>query len=247
MLTIKNLTAEADQKIVLENVNLEIKKGETHVLLGPNGSGKTSLAQTIMGNPHYQIKSGQILFKDQGITDLTMEERAKLGLALSYQQPPEIKGVSLSKLLDVISQVKADDSASKKTQNQTKILEKFGSKLLERDLNVKFSGGEKKIAEILQILALDPKLVIFDELDSGLDLKNLKKITTIINSEIIKKDVSVLFITHHGQIINGLKPDWTHVMLDKDIICDSQNYQQVISTIRQHGYEKCRQCQSLDS
>ena len=240
MLKIDNLTAAADNQIILDKINLKIKQGEVHVLLGPNGSGKSSLAQVIMGNPHYQIKSGQIFFQDRDITQLPMEKRVELGLALAYQDPPEIKGVPLQQLLDLIGSKQPNRAESARQPKWTK-------KLLKREVNVKFSGGEKKIAEILQVLALNPKLAIFDELDSGLDVKNMARVISLVKSEIIDRRISSLFITHYGKIVSQLEPDWTHVMLNKKIICSSQDYQQVITTINQHGYQRCRQCQSLDS
>ena len=247
MLKIRNLTASADGKTIIDQVNLEIKPGEIHVLLGPNGSGKSSLAQVIMGNPHFKIEQGEIWFKDQNITELSMEQRAKLGLALSFQDPPAIKGVTLKNLLDILSEGKLGKNKPDKSESALKLDQLPATKkLLNRDLNQKFSGGEKKIAELLQILALNPELIIFDELDSGLDLKNLELILDVIKTELIKQEIPLMFITHHGQIIDGMEPDWTHVMLDKKIICDSQDYQKVIRTIKQHGYQKCRACQSMD-
>ncbi len=238
MLEIRNLSVQAEDKQILQDNNLQIKEGEVHVLLGPNGSGKSSLAQTIMGNPHYQVTQGRIIFTGKDITDLPMPKRAKLGLALSFQNPPEIKGVILKKLLALIS-----DNISENTETQKADETKLGQRLLEREVNVSFSGGEKKMSELRQIIAMNPKLVIFDELDSGLDLKNIHRVLAVIKKQLIDKGVSVLFITHSGDMLDGIQPDWTHVMLDKQMICHSRDYQQVITTIRQHGYQKCRHCQ----
>ncbi|MEA2056229.1 MAG: Fe-S cluster assembly ATPase SufC [Patescibacteria group bacterium] len=247
MLQIKNLTVKVDSKIIIEDLTLFIKKGEIHVLLGPNASGKSSLAQTIMGNPRYQILQGKIWFKDQDITRLSMEKRAQLGLALSFQEPPPIKGVSLNQILELIRQ-KRGHKIKKTKQTEIELLEQLpaSKKLLHRNLNERYSGGEKKIAELLQLSALKPKLIIFDELDSGLDIKNLSRILKVIKAQFLSKGVSVLFITHHGQIVDGMQPDWTHVMLNKKIICNSQDYQKVITTIKEHGYQKCRHCQFVD-
>jgi Fe-S cluster assembly ATP-binding protein len=243
MLNIHNLTVSAGQQLILDQISLEIKAGEIHVLLGPNGSGKSSLAQVIIGNPQYQVESGQVIFQGQDITQLPMAARAKLGIALTFQNPPQIPGVSLQKLLKSIRSSHRDDLQQPR-QSAVKRDSAFGQELLQRDLNVDFSGGEKKMAEVLQILALQPQFVIFDELDSGLDIKNLARISKIIKGQIIDQNLPVLFITHHGQIVNGLQPDWTHVMLDKEIICSSQDYQRVITTIQKHDYRQCRQCQS---
>lgn len=239
MLQIKNLSAQAEQQPVLEDVSLTIKAGELHVLLGPNGSGKTSLAQVIMGSPRHQVRQGEIKFNQQEITQCKPEERAKLGLAMSFQDPPAIQGVTLKQLLELI----ADKSGGQAPDLNDELFNQAKHKLLNRDVNLKFSGGEKKIAEILQILALRPQLAIFDELDSGLDLKNTHKIADIIQKKLIEQGTAVLLITHTGKIIDGLKPDWTHVMLDKTIVCSSQDYLKVKQMIKEQGYEQCRHCQ----
>ncbi len=239
MLRIKNLSVLAEEQPVLKEVNLTIKTGELHVLLGPNGSGKTSLAQVIMGSPRYQVQQGEIEFNQQKITKLKPEERAKLGLAMSFQDPPAILGVTLKQLLELI----ANKTGQQKLDLDDDLFNQDKHKLLNRDVNFKFSGGEKKIAEILQILTLQPQLVIFDELDSGLDLKNTDKIADLIQKKLIEQGTAVLLITHTGKIIDGLKPDWTHVMLDKTIVCSSQNYLKVKQTIKEQGYEQCRHCQ----
>ncbi|MBD3250388.1 MAG: ATP-binding cassette domain-containing protein [Candidatus Pacebacteria bacterium] len=237
MLKIKNLTVQAQDKLVLQDISLEIKSGEVHVLLGPNGSGKSSLAQVIMGNPRYQITQGKIWFKGQDITDLSMEKRVKLGLAKTFQDPPSIRGVTLEQLLTEISSRELVELGDQLASSH---------KLLKRQVNYQFSGGEKKLAELWQVIQLQPELIIFDELDSGVDLKNLERIIKLIKQKFIDQQTPVLFITHHGQIINGLEPSWTHVMLDSKIICRSQNYQQAIKTIKEYGYQKCRQCQFVD-
>jgi len=239
MLKITDLAVTVEDKQVLQGLNLVVNSGEVHVLLGPNGSGKSSLAQTILGNPAYQITQGKIEFNGQDITQASMADRAKLGLALSFQEPPEIKGVTLENLINLIK------NNQEKSLLQPEDLA-LAKDLLLREVNHNFSGGEKKLSEVLQILSLNPKLVIFDELDSGLDLVNLHKILQIIKRDLLANDIPVIFITHHGQIVDGLQPDWTHVMLEKKIICNSEDYQKVINTIRDNGYDKCRQCQFVD-
>jgi len=232
LLKIEKLKVKANEKEILKGINLQMKEGEVLALLGPNGSGKSVMAQTILGNPKYKVTSGKIFFEGKNITKFPPEKRAKLGIALAWQSPPAIKGIKLSQLLKKIS-VDRGPTSDKLTEARP---------LLEREVNVDFSGGEKKISELLQILALKPKLVIFDEIDSGLDIKRLELCAKIIKKELIDKKVSVLFITHWGQILQFLKPDLTNVMLDGKIICKSPDYKKVLMVIKKYGYEKCKRC-----
>lgn len=236
MLRISNLLVRANGKKILTRVNLEIGKGQVHVLFGPNASGKTTLAHTIMGLPNYKVVSGKILFGKKDITGLPIEKRVSLGLNLTFQHPPIIKGVTLSKLLKEISK----ESVEVKEFN-------INSKLLNREINDGFSGGERKLSEVIQIVSLKPKLVIFDELDAGLDLKNLAKLIKVIKEKLLKNSVSLLLITHRGEILKFLEPDIAHVMLDGEIICSSDNWRKVWRTINRFDYEKCRKCKLLSS
>jgi len=215
----------------LKGINLKIGPGQIQALLGPNASGKSTLAQAILGNPKYKITKGKIFFLGKEITKFPPEKRVKLGMALVWQVPPVIRGVKLFQLLKKIS------------QKEIKIPE--GKELLEREVNLDFSGGEKKISELLQVLSLNPKLVIFDEIDSGLDIERLETVSKIIKKELIDKKVSVLLITHWGQILQFLKPDLTNVMLDGKIICKSSDYKKVLRIIKEYGYEKCKKCPLL--
>lgn len=233
LLEIKDLKVQGDGKEILKGISLQIKKGDVQVLLGPNASGKSTLCHAILGNPKYRITQGKILFKGKEITRLAPEKRVKLGLALSFQSPPVIKGVKLSQLLEKISST--GSLQFKKNEPH----------LLERDVNLDFSGGEKKISELLQVLSLNPKLVIFDEVDSGLDLKRVKKVAEMIKKELISKKISVLLITHSGTILNFLKPRITNVMVSGKIICKEKDYKKVLKTIKKYGYEKCKKCPFL--
>jgi len=237
LLEIKNLRIEANSEEILKGVNLEIMAGQVQTLLGPNGSGKSCLAQTILGNPKYKVTQGEILFEGKEITKFSPEKRVKLGIALAWQSPPTIKGVKLSNLLERISGFSSSSFYS----------EWAPKNLLEREINLDFSGGEKKISELLQILALKPKFAIFDEIDSGLDIKKLEKVSKIIQKEFLNKNVSILLITHWGQILDYLKPDFVNVMLDGKIICKEKDFRKVLKIIKKYGYEKCKKCPLLAS
>lgn len=228
-------SGEAGSRMILNGVDLEIKPGEVQAILGPNGCGKSSLAQTIAGNPCYEIIDGKVIYDGETINNLPMEERVLQGIALAMQSPPAIKGVKLDALLDLISPF-GRQVLNEKTEVP------LGRNLLKRDVNLGFSGGEKKISELLQVLALDPRLLILDEIDAGLDVKNLEKITEIIREKFIAVGVSILVITHSGKILESLKPDVTNVMLEGKIICQSQDFKKLLNTIQKYGYKKCEHC-----
>ncbi|MCK5044663.1 ATP-binding cassette domain-containing protein [Candidatus Parcubacteria bacterium] len=224
--TVKNLKVSSKGKEILKGVDLEMKKGELQTILGPNGSGKSVLVQTIMGNPKYQIESGKILLKNKDITKLSSFSRAKLGIALSWQNPPAIKGVKLSQLLEKIAKSKT---------SKIKI-----TGLLNREVNLNYSGGEKKLSELRQILSLKPKLVILDEIDAGLDLKKTEEVAKIIKEELVAKNITVLLITHSGEILKFLQPEIVNVMVKGRIICRHKGYKKVLKTIKDYGYERCK-------
>jgi len=230
LLKITNLKVKSKEKEILQGMNLQIKRGEVQVLLGPNASGKSTLAKVILGNPKYKVIKGKIIFEGKDITNLASEKRVKLGLAMAWQAPPAIKGIKLSQLLKKISKEELNISE--------------GKELLERDVNVDFSGGEKKISELLQILALKPKLIILDEIDSGLDIKKLEIVAKIIKEKLVEKNASVLIITHSGQILNFLKPDLVNVMIEGKIICEAKDFRKVLGIIKKYGYEKCKRCET---
>ncbi len=237
MLKIKNLSVKVDEKFILKKVNMNIKDGEIHALLGPNASGKSTLAYTIMGFQKYKVSEGEIWFRDINITNLSIEERVKLGIAMAFQSPPAIKNVKLSLLLKRIAKEKSIFN-----------MKEFSliSNLLEREINVGFSGGEKKLSEIIQIISLKPTFVILDEIDSGLDVINLTKIVKIIQDKLINNGVSILAITHRGDILQFLDPDVAHVMLEGEIICSSKDWRKPWETILRCGYEKCKECEERE-
>jgi len=230
LLKIENLRVKANHQEILKGINLKIEKKQIQAILGPNGSGKSVLCQTILGNPKYKITQGKIIFQEKNINKLPPEKRVKLGLALSWQNPPSLRGIKLVDLLKKIS--------------QEKIKIEEGKHLLNRQVNLDFSGGEKKISELLQLLSLKPKLVIFDEIDSGLDLEKIKKIAKIIKKEFVDRGISLLIITHNGEILKFLKPQLTNVMIKGKIVCQQKNFQKVLKTIKKYGYEKCQKCLS---
>jgi Fe-S cluster assembly ATP-binding protein len=231
ILKIRNLKARAGGKKILKGIDLDVKKGEIQVILGPNASGKSTLAHVISGNPKYKVTGGEIVFNGKKITGLSPEKRVKLGIALSWQNPPSIKGVSFSSLLSVISQEKKEDSLSES--------------LLGREVNSNFSGGEKKISELVQVLSLKPKLVIFDEIDSGLDMKKIGEFSKIIKERLAKKGVSLILITHSGEVLKFLKPDLINVMVGGKIVCKQKDSERILKTIKKHGYERCREKSAL--
>ena len=232
ILKIERLSVRVGGKDILKDINLEIKKAEIHALLGPNASGKSTLVYTMMGFPDYKIMEGEIDFKGKNIGNLSIEERAKLGIAVVFQHPPIIKGIKLSKLLEKISK-------------QVINIKEFPIKsdLLSREINVGFSGGERKLSEIIQIISLSPSLVIFDELDSGLDVEMLEKLASIIKDKFLHNKVSILLITHRGSILHFLKPDFAHVIINGELVCSSKDWKDIWETIRKYGYEKCKECE----
>jgi Fe-S cluster assembly ATP-binding protein len=228
LLRVKNLKVCAEKKEILKGIDLEVREKEIQVLLGPNASGKSTLAQAISGNPKYKITEGKILFLGKDITKISPEKRLKMGIALAWQVPPPVKGVKFSQLLERISREKVEIED--------------GKNLFEREINVDFSGGEKKISELIQILALKPRLAILDEIDSGLDIKRVEKVAKIIKEKLVKQGISVLIITHSGEILNYLRPNLVSVMLEGKIVCQSKDFKKVLRTIKKYGYEKCKEC-----
>lgn len=236
MLRVENLSVKVGEKYVLRNVNLRIPEGEVHVLFGPNGSGKSSLIMSILGFPAYQVVSGRILFKGVDITDTPTNERVKLGLGVSFQNPPAIRGVKLADVLRHIS-----PSVDGIEERIFKIAEriKFPSDFLNRDVNLGFSGGEIKKSEILQVLVQEPDLVILDEPDSGVDVENLQIIGEAVNE--LLKDRTALIITHMGYILHYVDADEAHVLIDGAIACSGSPIR-ILGQILREGYGWCKKC-----
>ena len=241
MLKIENLSVSVEDKPILKDINLEIGDGETHILLGPNGGGKTTLLLAIMGLPKYKVTNGRIIFRGTDITNMPINERSKLGIGLMFQKPPKVTGVKLFQICELAS--------GKKLKFEE--IEKFSENLnlkehLKRDINDGFSGGEIKRSELLQILCQNPSLVLLDEPESGVDLDNLSVIGELIN-ELLEKDKvkgtirSGLIVTHLGYILNFVNSDKGHVLMDGKIIC-SGNPRDLFEEIKKHGFERCKEC-----
>ena len=241
MLKIENLSVSVEDKPILKDINLEIGDGETHILLGPNGGGKTTLLLAIMGLPKYKVTNGRIIFRGTDITNMPINERSKLGIGLMFQKPPKVTGVKLFQICELAS--------GKKLKFEE--IEKFSENLnlkehLKRDINDSFSGGEIKRSELLQILCQNPSLVLLDEPESGVDLDNLSVIGELIN-ELLEKDKvkgrirSGLIVTHLGYILNFVNSDKGHVLMDGKIIC-SGNPRDLFEEIKKHGFERCKEC-----
>jgi Fe-S cluster assembly ATP-binding protein len=219
ILEIKNLKVAVGEKIILDDVSLTIKDGETCLIMGPNGSGKSTLSSVIMGHPAYQVLSGQILFRDQDITMMKPEERARLGLFMSFQQPREVSGVDFySFLFDAYkeictarSDIAVDAFDFRRLLDEELARLNINSDWSDRSLNQGFSGGEKKKAEMLQLAMLHPKLAIFDEIDSGLDVDALEVVGQAL-ARFKKPTTSALIVTHYQRILKYIKPDSVLVM-----------------------------------
>ena len=240
MLHIEDLHVKVGDKEVLHDINLNIEEGETHVLLGPNGSGKTTLLMTIMGFSNYAIMSGKILFKGEDVTALKAHERAQRGIGMLFQRPPTISGLKLGKMLTAISRDKSEDIPELAKSVHM-------DKLLERDINKGFSGGEIKRSEVLQLMIQNPDFVMLDEPESGVDLENISLIGTAIGSllekekHLIKRKKSGLVITHTGFILDYIDADKGHVMCDGEIKCHG-NPREILKDIKLRGYKECLEC-----
>jgi Fe-S cluster assembly ATP-binding protein len=226
-------------KMLLKDVSLHIEEGETRMLFGENGSGKTSLLMAIMGLGDYKVTSGRIMFKDEDITNLPTNERAQRGIGIMFQRPPTITGLKVREMLEIIEKNGEDIEELARSLN----FDEF----LNRDLNAGFSGGEIKRAELLQLMAQDPDLVLLDEPESGVDLVNIDLIGNAIR-KLLQKDVhknrhkSGLIITHSGYILDYVEADKGCVLVNETIWCTG-NPHEILQGIRDRGYEGCLSCQ----
>ena len=241
LLEIKDLHVNAGEKEILKGLNLKINKGEVHVIMGPNGAGKSTLANVILANPEYTQTEGDIILDGENINGLKTDERARKGIFMSFQLPEEIPGISTMNFLKY--------AKNKITEKPVKVFEfrdtvkkyseelNMNPKLIERNLNVGFSGGEKKKNEILQMLVLNPTLAILDETDSGLDVDAIKTVSKGI--EMFKNENNaVLIITHNTKILHSLKVDYVHVLVNGKIV--TTGGQELATEIEENGYSMFR-------
>ncbi len=253
MLLIEELKVEVGGKPILKNINMEVPRGETHILFGPNGSGKTTLMMTLMGFSGYHITHGKITFKGEDITHMPIHERAQLGIGISLQRPPTINGLKTRNIVEICGAMQGGADVEKLAR------ELNFSEFLDRDVNHNFSGGEIKRSELLQLMAQQPDLVLLDEPESGVDLENMALVGETINlllgrgiqcpapsdgpfvnraSDTAK---SALVITHTGHILDYITADKGRVLYE-GVLCFTRNAREILKWIRQRGYEGCARC-----
>ncbi|ABY93592.1 MAG: Fe-S cluster assembly ATPase SufC [Thermoanaerobacter sp.] len=241
LLEIKDLHVEVEDKYILKGLNLTIKKGEIHAIMGPNGGGKSTLCNSIMGNPKYKVTSGQILFEGEDITNLKVNERAKKGIFLSFQYPEEIPGITVDNFIRTSVNIVTGQNVSmlqfaKDMKNTLELLD-MKSEYRSRYLNVGFSGGEKKKTEILQMAFLKPKLVMLDEIDSGLDIDALKVVAEAVK-KLKTEEMSILIVTHYNRILDYLEPDVISVLMDGKIVKSGDR--DLAKILEEKGYDFVR-------
>jgi Fe-S cluster assembly ATP-binding protein len=242
VLKINDLSVTVEKKEILHDINMTINTGETHVLFGPNGAGKSTLLMAIMGFPKYQITKGSIYFKDKDITHMNLDERARMGIGMSFQRPPVVRGV---KTRDMVAACLKGEGGAEAITNlaERADLQDF----LERDINYGFSGGEVKRSELMQLLAQKPELTLLDEPESGVDLVNIALIGEMMN-DLLEKNCPIperqcmgLIITHTGHILDYVNARTGYVMCDGTIGCVGDPHE-MLATIREKGYNECIQC-----
>lgn len=237
-LEIKGLHVEVEEKEVIKGINLVINEGESHVLMGPNGSGKTTLSRTIMGHPKMKITKGDILVDGASILGMQTDKRAKLGLFLLFQSPIEVEGLGL---LNFLNSAKASLQGGVSFKEFMEEIKQAAQRLhvkediIGRSLNYGFSGGEKKKIEVLQMELLKPKIAILDEPDSGLDVDAVKIVAENVNDYQAKSKAGILLITHYNRILNYMKPQFVHVMIDGKIV--REGGKELADQIEKEGYK----------
>jgi len=238
MLDIKNLKVSIEEKEVLKGVSFSVGKGEVVALMGPNGSGKSSLSNTIMGNPNYEVTDGKIELLGENLLDLSVDERARKGVMMAFQNPVAVSGVTVRELLLSSMRARGEKVSALEVKNKIeKIADelKMERELLSRGVNEGFSGGEKKKLEVLQMKLLSPKLLILDEVDSGLDIDALKTIAFSVTEEVRKKGMSVLVITHYQRLLKYLVPDKVVVLKEGRVV--DQGAGEIVERLEKEGYK----------
>jgi len=239
ILKVEDLSVKVEDKLILKGLSFSLKSGESHILFGPNGSGKTTLVGALMGLPQFEITSGKVTFMGIDITVKSVEERAKLGMVMSFQNPPEITGVKLADLLKLCLGKSATDAFS---EEEKALIDAFRlTAFLDRDINVGFSGGERKRSEILQLIFLKPKLLLLDEPDSGVDVESLRLIAGEIQRYVERSGSSALIITHKGDILDYVKAKYGCILLDGKFHCFTHPTR-IYEEIKKLGYEECVAC-----
>jgi len=233
---------EVEGKKILKNINLKVEDGETIILFGPNGVGKSSLFLSIMGFPKYNIKKGRILFQGKNITHIPTSKRSAMGIGMAFQRPPSIRGIKLLGLSELINSYKDNEDKIKYYAELLKL-----DKHLQRDINLGFSGGEVKRSEIFQLLLQNPLLSLIDEPESGVDVENIKLVGRALKKLLHKEDNlrkrmnSGIIITHTGLILNYLNADRGYMLIDGSLTC-SGNAREIFELIQKRGYKECQNC-----
>ncbi|MEE1212157.1 MAG: Fe-S cluster assembly ATPase SufC [Treponema sp.] len=239
LLDVQNISVSVEDKQVIKNLSLQINAGEVHVLMGPNGAGKSTLGNVLMGNPVYELTDGKIFFDGSDITEESVDKRAKAGIFLSFQNPLEIQGISLETFIRSALQQKTGERVKlfqfqKELQANMKLLNMADS-YAKRDLNVGFSGGERKKSEILQLLMLKPKFAILDETDSGLDVDAVRTVSKGIEEYQKTQNGGLLIITHSTRILESLKVDYVHILVHGSIVKTGDS--SLIDEINENGFD----------
>jgi len=246
MLSIKNLHVEIENKLILKGLNLDVKAGEVHAIMGPNGAGKSTLSHILSGREGYSVTEGDVLFENEDLLDFSIEERAHKGIFLAMQYPVELPGVnnmlflkeSLNAMRNARGEQPLDSIAFMKLVKEKAALVKLDEKLLKRDVNSGFSGGEKKRNEIMQMALLEPKLTILDETDSGLDIDALRIVAEGVNT-LRNQDRAMIVVTHYQRLLEYIQPDFVHVLADGKIVKSGDK--QLALELEEKGYSWLKQ------